>query len=152
MTYDERVALNQKYASRSVLEELAFESEYHKATMSKNEAEFIRWLCGRAYELLKARKPRLLTAQDFKDNPDVDAQGYLPCWVECNEKERASAIKCGILEPGEDMDGWSEACVDELPGGAAHNPNIRLWTTKPTDDQKKSIPWPDMPVASKHKT
>lgn len=55
MTHDERVALNQKYANRNVLEELAFESEYHKATMSKNEAEFIRWLCGRAYELLKAK-------------------------------------------------------------------------------------------------
>ena len=81
----------------------------------------------------------------------MDAQGYLTCWVECNEKERASAIKCGILEPGEDMDGWSEARVDELPGGAAHNPNVRIWTSKPTDDQRKSVPWNDTPVASKNK-
>ena len=141
MTHDERVALNKKYANRNVLEELAFESEYHKATMSKNEAEFIRWLCGRAYELLKAKKPRLMEAIDFENNPNVDSHGYLPCWVECNEKERENAVSYGIVEPGEDVDGWTEIRKSELPGGNNHNPNVRYWTSRPTDQQKKEIPW-----------
>ena len=57
MTDEERKALNEKYSSRNILVELDFESNYHKATMSKNEAEFIRWLCGRAYEMLKMKEP-----------------------------------------------------------------------------------------------
>lgn len=141
MTDEERAALNKKYESRNVLEELVFEANYHKATMSKNEAEFIRWLCGKAYELLKDRKPRLLTASDFDNNPNVDPHGYLPCWVECNDKEKATAVELGVLDPGEDADGWTEVRKSELPGGADHNPNVRFWTARPTKKQMEATAW-----------
>jgi len=91
--------------------------------------------------LRKAREPRLLTAADFADNPDVDEHGFLPCWVECNEIEIASAIKNGIIVPGETVDGWTEVSLRDMPGGDFYNPNVRCWTRRPSPEQKEETPW-----------
>lgn len=87
------------------------------------------------------REPRLLTEEDFKDNPDVDAGGFLPCWVECSEAERTNAIEQGIIEPGEEVDGWTEINVECLPGHRSYNPNVRHWTGRPSEAQKEATPW-----------
>jgi hypothetical protein len=87
------------------------------------------------------REPRLLTEEDFKDNPDVDAGGFLPCWVECSEAERTNAIEQGIIEPGEEVDGWTEINVECLPGHRSYNPNVRHWTGKPSEAQKREAKW-----------
>ena len=84
---------------------------------------------------------RLLTVADFENNPDADSQGFLPCWVECNDKEIAFGIKAGLIEDGETLDGWTEVTVDEMPGGEHHNPNVRYWTGKPTDKQMRETAW-----------
>lgn len=87
------------------------------------------------------REPRLLTAEDFVDNPDVDAGGFLPCWVECNEAERTNAIEQGIIEPGEEVDGWTEINVESMPGHKDYNPNVRHWTGRPSEAQKREAKW-----------
>ena len=91
--------------------------------------------------LRKAREPRLITAADFADNPDVDDRGYIPCWVECNEIEIASGIKNGIIVPGETVDGWTEVSLRDMPGGDFYNPNVRYWTRKPSQEQREETPW-----------
>lgn len=106
-----------------------------------------RTLLEDALAVIRGQEARLLTVADFEGNPEVDGQGFLPCWAECNEAETAQAVAAGIIEPGECIDGWTEAKVDEMPGGARHNPNVRLWTARSGDDQRKSIPWPGAPVA-----
>ena len=87
------------------------------------------------------REPRLLTEEDFKDNPDVDAAGFLPCWVECNEEEKAKAVELGVIEPGETVDGWTEINVESMPGHKDYNPNVRYWTGRPSQLQGEATPW-----------
>ena len=89
----------------------------------------------------KVQKPRLLLREDFEDNPNADTQGFLPCWVECNEQEIATGIRLGAIKEGETLDGWTEVTVDEMPGGEHHNPNVRYWTGKPTDKQMRETAW-----------
>lgn len=78
-----------------------------------------------ALALLKAQEPRLLTAKDFHDNPNSDADGDFPAWWESMD--------------GLSSDGW--ALVNgpltlEIADG-------RWWTSRPTDVQRESIPWPE---------
>lgn len=94
-----------------------------------------------AIVLLEAQEPRLLTAEDFESNPNVDNDGNLPCWVECNEKETASAIKAGIIVAGESIDGWTETDVKSMPGQEYHNPNVRYWTGRPSAEQMAAVKW-----------
>ena len=103
----------------------------------------VRALLDAALTQLKAREPRLLTAEDFENNPDIDPQGYLPCWVECGPKEIAMAVREGLVEPGEDVDGWTAASAADMPGGKYYNPNVRYWTSRPTDARRAAVPWPD---------
>jgi len=66
--------------------------------------------------------PRLLTTEDFKDNPDVDKAGRLPCWVEYKD---------------DDYCGWSFATDWEVSDSYGH----RFWTTRPTKAQMEATPW-----------
>ena len=91
--------------------------------------------------LLKEKVPRLLTAEDFENNPKVDQDGFLPCWVECNEKENAAGVRLGLITEGENLNGWTEVQVIALPGQRSHNPNVRYWTGIPTKEQMEAEPW-----------
>ena len=92
--------------------------------------------------LLKALEPRLMTASDFEDNPDVDGSGFLPCWVECNGIEVAKAISLGVIQEGETLDGWTEVSMAELiPTDPSYNKNVRHWTARPSEEQRSATPW-----------
>lgn len=97
--------------------------------------------CEGLIRMLKAQEPRLMTAEDFNDNPDVDAGGFLPCWVECNETEMLKAVELGIIKPGEAVDGWTETNVESMPGHKGYNPNVRYWTGRPSQLQGEMTPW-----------
>lgn len=65
----------------------------------------------------KAQGPRLVTEDDFKN---ADELGWLPVWHE----ERYGGLYCEcILIP------------------ALEEKDIRYWTAKPTDEQRKATPW-----------
>ena len=78
--------------------------------------------------LLKAQEPRLLTAEDFHGNPDLDDGGGLPAWKESRKATRQS--------------GWAVICygkwLADTEGGAA-----RYWTRKPTEVERRNTPWND---------
>lgn len=94
--------------------------------------------------LLEKQEPRLMVAKDFEDNPNVDGDGYLPCWIECNEIEVERAIRFGAIQEGETLDGWTEVSKAELlPTDLSYNPNVRHWTARPSEEQRRKTPWPD---------
>ena len=82
--------------------------------------------------------PRLITEEDFENNANVDAGGFLPCWGECDEVEVEQAIKNGVIQPGETVDGWTEVRRDEI----AKDGHMRFWTARPTKEQMETTPWP----------
>lgn len=94
------------------------------------------------FALLDDMKPRLMTASDFEDNPDVDSGGFLPCWIECNKIEVERAIRMGVIQEGETLDGWTEVSMAELiPTDPSYNPNVRHWTARPSEEQRSATPW-----------
>lgn len=68
-----------------------------------------------------APEARLMTPDDFKNNPNVDDQKRLPCWVEYKD----------------DYGGWSFVCEWEIADAEGH----RFWTSRPTEAQMEAIPW-----------
>ena len=95
-----------------------------------------------AHDVMKAQEPRLMTASDFEDNPDVDSGGFLPCWIECNGIEVERAISLGVIQEGETLDGWTEVSMAELiPTDPSYNPNVRHWTARPSEEQRSATPW-----------
>ena len=78
-----------------------------------------------AIEMLKAQEPRLLTPDDFNDNPDRDTYGNLPCWLESREPLVASA--------------WNRWNEDDFIRPQTRN--FRPWTSRPTDAQREATPW-----------
>lgn len=71
---------------------------------------------------LKVQEPRVMTPEDFENNPNVDQYGCLPCWMEYREEPK--------------WDGWAEATVHTCVEYGR-----RPWTSRPTDAQRESIPW-----------
>lgn len=78
---------------------------------------------------LKAQEPRLLTYEDFNNNPAVDSKGRLPAWVEHNWKLGPSLVDDGYSAiTKEEMENWDKSFV-------------RWWTSRPTDEQRRVTPW-----------
>lgn len=75
-----------------------------------------------ALALLKAQEPRVMTLEDFENNPSVDQYGCLPCWMEYREEPK--------------WDGWAEATVHTC---VEHG--RRPWTSRPTDEQREAEKW-----------
>ena len=96
------------------------------AILLREQEKAIKYQSDRLDELLEPQKPRLLTVDDFKDNPDVDICGYLPCWVEPNPHGDAATEKPG----------WGLVSVGQI-GGIYH----RHWTGKPTQEQMEATKW-----------
>ena len=84
-----------------------------------------------AIVMLKAEAPRIMTAEDFRENPAVDEHGFLPAWVECDEVETERGELVGVISKGETLDGWTEVSLDDMPGRKGHNPHVRYWTGRP---------------------
>ena len=76
--------------------------------------------------LLKAQEPRLLTAEDFADNPDADSGGAIPCWKEARSATRRSGW--AVIVYGR----W----LNDTEGGTS-----RYWTARPSEEQRKVTPW-----------
>ena len=71
---------------------------------------------------LKAQEPRVMTLEDFENNPNVDQYGCLPCWMEYREEPK--------------WDGWAEATVHTCVEYGR-----RPWTSRPTDEQREAVKW-----------
>lgn len=89
-------------------------------------------------EALDKLTPRLLTVDDFKDNPDMDAQGFLPCWLEYNKKGRTELVELGIFDSEDEVaDEWGVANADDV-AKADHG---RYWTGRPDRQLMRATPW-----------
>ena len=131
LTEDEK-----RWHARDVVTELGYCGNYmrDRKDMKNIDIRFyayimrkaIKYQSDRLDELLAPQKPRLLTVDDFSDNPDVDICGYLPCWVEPNPHGDAATEKPG----------WGLVSVGQI-GGAYH----RHWTGKPTQEQMEAMKW-----------
>ncbi len=83
-------------------------------------------------KLLRTQQPRLMTGEDWENNPNVDCTGELPAWIEWSEgRKKDISFSCS--------DGWATMTKREfddvlLWGG-------RCWTSRPTDEQRKAVPW-----------
>lgn len=73
--------------------------------------------------LLKAQEPHIITKKDFKNNPSVDENGYLPAY--CEKIDRPI--------------GWMAI----HKGYIGARKDIRYWTGKPTDEQREAVKWND---------
>ena len=77
---------------------------------------------------------RLLTQEDFANNPDVDEGGYLPAWVEYEDAEREKTL---ALLDVVITDGWVAAGLENLD-----DLHVRYWNKRPTPEQMEATPWP----------
>lgn len=79
-----------------------------------------------------ANVPRLLTAEDFHGNPDLDDGGGLPAWKESRKATRRS--------------GWAVICYGKWLADTAEPAGAycaaRYWTARPSDEQREATPWP----------
>ena len=79
--------------------------------------------------LVKSQEPRVMTAEDFIDNPDADSEGFLPVWVE-------------YRRDGEWADYWDDQQDEWSTADGISSDGYRLWTARPTEEQMKAAPWP----------
>ena len=87
------------------------------------------WVYERMLGRLKAQEPRLLTFEDFDNNPEVDSKGRLPAWVEHNWKGGPSLTDDGYAAvTKQEMENWDRSF-------------IRWWTSRPNKAQMEAIPW-----------
>lgn len=97
----------------------------------RNEPFCHHKLCEDAIKLVEAQKPHVMTSNDFKNNPNVDNEGYLPAWVEYRR-----------------TDGWDEYWEDQSDEWASiraettePHESRRYWTGKPTQAQMEETLW-----------
>lgn len=83
-----------------------------------------------AHDLLEAQEPRLLTDDDFANNPNVDHDGFLPAWIEYRRDGDWNEYWGG--QPDE----WGVCRADRL--GVE---SLRYWTSCPTDAHREATPW-----------
>ena len=81
-----------------------------------------------AIEALKAQEPRVMTLEEVKQWCEMHPHKQNPVWVEFqhgygNDGWRVGLINSGLLLL------W---CKDK---------EARLWTSRPTDEQREAIPW-----------
>lgn len=101
----------------------------------------LRALIDEATAVLRAEAPRIITAEDFRENPAVDEHGFLPAWVECDEVETERGELVGVISKGETLDGWTEVSLDDMPGRPGHNPHVRYWTGRPGKELMGKVKW-----------
>lgn len=77
---------------------------------------------------------RLMMEKDWDDNPNVDADGFLPCWIEFTAEERANIQE--DLGQNYEPDGWDTCKQEELK-----EKSFRLWNGRPTKKQMEETPW-----------
>lgn len=85
-----------------------------------------------ALALLKAQEPRLIKAEDFENNPDVDHDGFLPAWIEYRRDG--------------DWDEYWEGQPDEWGVCKADRTayeSMRYWTSRPSNERMKAVKWDD---------
>lgn len=80
-----------------------------------------------ALALLMDDEPRLLTAEDFIDNPRADYGGDVPVYVE---------DRSGYCE-------WMCMDAERFDRNITASNFYRGWSDKPTDEQRKATPWTD---------
>jgi len=98
-------------------------------TYGSCETGCVKTLAKDALSLLKAQEPRLLTFEDFDNNPEVDSKGRLPAWVEHNWKGGPSLTDDGYAAvTKQEMENWDRSF-------------IRWWTSRPNKAQMEAIPW-----------
>ena len=82
-----------------------------------------------AKALIERQAPRLITFEDFDNNPDVDSKGRLPAWVEHNWKSGPSLTDDGYAAvTKQERENWDRSF-------------IRWWTSRPSKEQMEAIPW-----------
>lgn len=83
-----------------------------------------------ALALLKAQDPRVVTLDDYENNPNVDKDGNLAVW-------RESRHFPGIAYH---EDGWVVLNRNRVEGWF-NSEAIRFWTSRPTDEQREAVKW-----------
>jgi len=92
------------------------------------------WAYERMLGRLKAQEPRLLTFEDFDNNPEVDSKGRLPAWVEHNWKGGPSLTDDGYAAvTKQEMENWDRSF-------------IRWWTSRPNKAQMEATGWNERSV------
>ena len=125
--------------SNEIMEVLAFAATFFRAREKmaapgpgKTKLIECEAACQQAIKMLDAQTPRLLTAEDFHGNPDLDDGGALPCWKEACKATRRS--------------GWAVICYGKWLADTAKPAGAycaaRYWTARPSDEQREATPWP----------
>lgn len=93
------------------------------------------------YLLKKAATARLMTPADFEGNPNVDADGFLPCWCETTQSyDEVTCARLGFKEPTT-FSGWTTIDRDDLADKEEQEKGLRYWTKRPTRQQMEATPW-----------
>lgn len=84
--------------------------------------------------------PRLVTVEDFDDNPDVDQDGYLPAWCETTQSyDEATGALMGL--EGCTFSGWGTIERSDLTCDEDFGKGLRYWTARPSVEQMMETPW-----------
>lgn len=125
---------DREYVARRLGELSAFIRSQFDGMIGTQACELYReWAVAaeQAAGMLKAQEPRLLTAEDFHGNPDLDDGGGLPCWKEARKETRRS--------------GWAVICYGKWLADTAEPAGAycaaRYWTARPSDEQREAAPW-----------
>lgn len=80
-------------------------------------------LAADALALLREEEPRIVTTADFENNPNLDDGYHLNVW-----DEHKDSARCG----------WNTINVNDA---RAFTDIRRYWTSRPTEEQRKAVPW-----------
>lgn len=80
-------------------------------------------LASDALAILREQKARVVTTADFENNPNLDDGGHLNVWEEYKDGTRCR---------------WNTINVNDV---RAFTDIHRYWTSRPTPEQMRAVPW-----------
>lgn len=80
-----------------------------------------------ALTLLKAQRSRVMTLKEVKQWSETHPHKQNPIWIE--------------FQPKRGTDGWRVCLFNSEILTWCKNNEARCWTSQPTDEQRKAVPW-----------
>lgn len=95
-------------------------------------------------ELLKAQEPRVISLDELNT---TSGAGWLEVWLEGDPdegmKEEKFLIECGWCKGNYITDDGDFSIADYIQTHYNKKYGIRIWTAKPTDEQREAVRWDD---------
>ena len=122
LTKEQIEADDKRWRKRNIRVELYWQSLeiIDRKQITNDDIRFYAFVARKAYKLLKAKQPKLLTLKKT-----INAKYPMDVFCEIKGEERIFAVTAPV------------------PAQWIGKPDIRYWTARPTEEQRKAEPWKD---------